>query len=373
MTEPSPCNSLEDAVQTLEGILVFNSRTDYLAFLLWGAHTRMRGLLPSELCLYLAFEGKKSAGKSTATRCASYIAKKGMMYASITPASLKRICEEGVTLCIDEVDALAKSDEQIATILRVGNSWDAQSSHCDVIDGKWGTVKINIGGPKAFNFRGEIDDALKSRCFTISMPSCKDHQIIQNGLFAQVLLHPVSEWLDRSVSEAVQLGGYDHQKVEQLFKSEAFIDRWKGLGGDLGRNIAQAGIMLLISDILGWEIEEQIREMMDSQVPEDPFILEKEIIANEYYIQKQNQTKQTMEGLSVPNEASVPSEELRRALNISLREKGQPDYSKKRFGDLKKELGWVNGLNERKDSRQKGKHILYYDSVILKSLGIDQP
>lgn len=371
MTDLPQVEKLNEMVGILGKVLVFNSKTDYLAMLIWSAQTRMRGILPSELCLYLAFEGKKSAGKTTATKCASHLAKKGRMYASVSASALKRMCDDEVTLCIDEVDALARSDDKIEAVLRTGNTWDAISALCDKTDGKFVPVDVKVGGPKAFNFRGDVDDALRSRCYIISMPSCKDIDIIGNGFFAKEILKPVHVWLDESVESAIKDASWVQAKVKEHFQSPEFKARWVKLGGDLGRNIQQAGIMLLVSDILGWHLDEHIKVMIDSQIAEDPNLLEKEIMANTYLRLRQDKTEIKIDGIASSKIISISSEELRMTLNRELRDKGQSDYTKKRFGDLKKELGWVYGLNERKDSKQRGKHILYFDEPILRSLGIN--
>ena len=373
MTEQNRCKSLDDAIAILESVLVFNSEEDYLACLLMGGHSRMGQLLPSNVCLYHAFEGKKSSGKSTATKCMSHIVKNGKMYASVTPASLRRMCEEEVTLCIDEVDALARTDENIGMILRTGNTWDAVASICHKVDGEWQNFDIKIGGPKVFNFRGSLDDALRSRCYVISMPSCKDHEIIRNGMMAKERLRPVSDWLDEQFKDAINPGGWGVEKTKAHFLSSEFMEKWKGLGGDLGRNVGQAGVLLLTSDFFGWQMENRIKAMMDSQIPEDPYLTEKDIIADIYSAIKHDGTERNIEGLCVPKVLKISSEELRQQLNECLRAKGLHEYSKKGWGFFRKEIGWVFGLNEIKDSRQGGRHILFFDDIVLRSLGILGP
>jgi hypothetical protein len=370
MTELKPCETIDDAISILKSVLVLNCDLDYYALLIWDAHTRMRDLLPDSVCLYLAFEGKKSAGKTTATRCACLLAHKGTMYSSVTPAALQKICESGVTLAIDEIDALAKSDDNIERILRTGNSWNAKISLCQKSGGDWSPIEVNIGGPKVFNYRGGIDDALGSRCYIISMPSTKDRYIIKQGFFLEETLRPVSKWLNESVKNAVMFGGFNSQRVNEQLKSSEFFDRWGKLGGELGRNVQQAAIMLLVSDILGWKLDEQIQKMMDSQTSEDQYEFEREIIANFYLMEKQKQTERQISGLNIPEMIKLSSEEVRINLNEQLKTKGQYDYSKKRFGALKKEFGWVKGINEKKDSNQKGKNYLFFDGTILESLGI---
>ncbi len=157
---PSACQNKEEAIMNFKRVLQLNSDLDHDTILLWAAQTYMRGFLPSNVCLYLAFDGAKSSGKTTATRASVYIAHNGEMITSITPSALKRMMDGGETLGIDEIDAKKLTNDALGTILRMGNSWDAKAKLSERKGNQWEVVETNIGGPKVFNFRGEIDDAL---------------------------------------------------------------------------------------------------------------------------------------------------------------------------------------------------------------------
>ncbi len=82
---PSACPNKDEAILIVKRVVHLNSDLDYHAVLLWAAHTYMREYLPSSVCLYLAFDGAKSSGKTTATKAAINLAYEGEMITSITP------------------------------------------------------------------------------------------------------------------------------------------------------------------------------------------------------------------------------------------------------------------------------------------------
>jgi hypothetical protein len=357
---------LTDPVICLKQVLRFDSDLDYIALLLWAAHTHMHQILPSNVCLYLAFDGKKSSGKTTATKVATLLACKGKMLGSVTPASLKRLCEEGCTLGIDEVDAHSKTDENLETILRVGNSWDAKGLLCQRSGGDWKTVEVNIGGPKVFNFRGEVDDALRSRCLVISMPCAKDASLSINSLFAESKLSFLKGYLEPAVR--AHSNGWTEEKVRGHMQTEAFLERVGKVDPELGRGYQQAAILLVVSDIMGWELDARIREIVESQESEDPFEVEKDVIADWWSSERE---KRKQEILSDPMATvQIASEELRSLVNAGLESRHLKPISKQRFSILKRELGFKEGVNARKSSAQRGKTILTFDESVLKSLGV---
>jgi hypothetical protein len=372
---PSACQNKEEAIILLKEVLQLNSDLEYEMVLLWVAHTYMGGILPSEVCLYLAFDGPKSSGKSTATKIATYLAKNGKMITSITPSALKRLMDEGVTLGIDEIDAQSMSNDLLATLLRMGNSWDAKAGLSEYNGKKWVPMQTNIGGPKVFNFRGNIDDdALRSRCLVISMPSSKDSRMIIRGMDYKRRLKPVKDWIESEVSKAIEMIVTDakflkmtpQDYIQAEMEGELFIKKLDKIKPDLGRGVQQAALLLEISGIMGWDLETSIKEIVESQVNDNPFELETEIVAN-YYLAKHFDNHR--EGLD--DSIMVSSEDLRSFVNQELDQRKAKKISKHHFSILKQELGWRDGINSRKSSRDHGKTILTFDETVLKNLGLE--
>ncbi len=249
---PALCKDMATAIGWLQNVLRLNSDTDYQTVLLWAVHTYMKECLPSSICLYLAFDGAKSSGKTTATRASIKLAKNGLMITSITPSALKRLMDQGATIAIDEIDAQTFQNEALATMLRMGNSWDAQARLTEQRQGKFEVIQTNIGGPKVFNFRGEIEEALRSRCIVISMPSCKDTQLIVESLFLDHHLTQVKDWLEYEVGEAmfklqenaVMSGMTVQEYVEMEMRHKDFLERLDKIEAALGRGVQQAAMLL---------------------------------------------------------------------------------------------------------------------------------
>lgn len=372
--QPEPCDSIDDAIRILMKVLLLPSDLEYKIALLWAAHTYMREVLPPSVCLYLAFDGPKSSGKTTATKCAVALVFNGKMLASITSAALKRLCDQHATLGIDEVDAHAYNDQNIETVLRVGNSWEAKAELCDKVGGKWEIVETNVGGPKVFNFRGEIDDALRSRCLVIGMPSSKDINIICDSLYLDSILAPVKAWLEHLVNTRLtetldEDGGWSPERVERLMRSEVFKDRVSPIEGTLGRNVQQAAILLMVSDIMNWNLDKEIKETIEAQLSEDVYELEKEILTDFYTDRLAMAHKEQLPGNETPV-LEVPASEAKEYLNSVLIEKRRKPLNNHQWGVLQRECGWQDGVNKKKVSKRGGKHILTFDEPVLKALGV---
>ncbi len=259
----------------------------------------------------------------------------------------------------------------------MGNSWDAKAKLSDQRDGKWEVITTNIGGPKVFNFRGDIDDALRSRCMVISMPSSKDSSIIINGMFMESILAPVKQWLESEVTHAISkmkqdaaaLGYTPQRWVQADIETNDFRNRLECIKATLGRDRQQAAVLLEIDHIMGWKLEGSIKNIIEGQVSEDPFETEKEIIAN-YYLDKRRLSHNT--GLDGEAIVSVGSEDLRIIINQSLKMKGSRDLTKQAFSILKREVGWQEGRNARKSSVHRGKMMLEFDEPVIIKLGVNR-
>jgi len=373
--EPDRCESRADAIRILKKVLVLPSDLEYEMVFLWDAHTYMREMLPSSVCLYLAFDGPKSSGKTTATKCAVALAFNGKMLASITPAALKRLCDSHATLGIDEVDAHAHNDENLETILRVGNSWDAKAELCDKIGGKWENVETNVGGPKVFNFRGDIDDALRSRCLVSGMPTSKSTDIIIDSLYLESILLPVKQWLEHRVAVCLsetldENGGWSPERVERIMRSDGFKARVSGIEGALARNKQQAAILLMVNDMMSWNLDKEIKEAIEAQLNEDPYELEKEILADFYKDRLAKAIREQLPGNETMT-LEAPAGEVKEYLNNALIEKRRKPLNNHQWGILQRECGWQDGVNKKKVSKRGGKHILIFDAPVLEALGIE--
>jgi hypothetical protein len=151
-------------------------------------------------------------------------------------------------------------------------------------------------------------------------------------------------------------------------QTEAFLERVSKVDPELGRGYQHAAILLVVSNIMGWDLDERIKEIVESQESEDPFETEKDIIANWYLSERERQKESFLKNPGAV--IRIPSGELLQTLNDELDNKHLKHVSKGRFGILKRELGFKEGVNAKKSSTQRGKMILTFDETILKNLGI---
>ena len=218
-----------------------------------------------------------------------------------------------MTLGIDEVDALARTDENIGMILRTGNTWDAVGSICHKVDGEWQNFDIKIGGPKVFNFRGSLDDALRSRCYVIAclMQGPRDNQERDDGERTTTsgfgLARPTSQRRHNP-------GGWGVEKTKAHFLSPEFMDQWKALGGELGRNVGPNRNHIANFRFLRMADGDQYQGHDGFPDTRGPDPTEKDIIADIYRAIKHDGTERNIEGLCVPKEIKIPSEQLRHNL-----------------------------------------------------------
>lgn len=365
----NPQSVLSDPITILKKVVRFDSELDYYALLLWAAHTYMKGVLPPTVCLYLGFDGKKSSGKTNATKVAIRLAHNGRMYESTTPAALKRLCEQGVTLGLDEIDYQMKNDDVLATILKVSNSWNATAQFCRRENGDWIPIDVEIGGPKTFNFRLGIDDALRSRTFIIPMPSCGDVELIGNSFFADSIIEPVRQYIEGLVKARLSTGNWEPTRIKEIMQSKEFQDRVANIKGELPRNTQQAFVLLVVNDIMGWDLDDQVRQIIENQESEDLYEIEREIVADYWLARRESQKA---EFLANPEAVvQVSTEVLRTVVNDKLREKGLGSLDRSRFKDFKNEIGFRERLNVRKISAKTGRRILTFDETVLKNLGLE--
>lgn len=351
---------LRDAISIMRKVAVFETELDYFSVLLWAAHTGMRNILPTDVCLYLAFEGRKSSGKTTMTKVAVNLAHDGRMIAETTSAALKRTCNGYITMGIDELDELGKKNPHIISMLRTGNSWNSKSQVCVPSGRDFEVIELDSGGPKVFNYYGEIDDALSSRCITVKVFEKKNARLAINSLFLKSMLTQVKGWLESSVKAHIE--GCTPEKIQEVMQSDEFVRRVETVKPQLARGYQQAAILLMVSDIMAWGLDDKIKEIVESQDIGDPFETEKEIIANWYSQEREKNKEQIL--IDPDFTIEIGSEELRAFVNFSLRDRKLPEIGKDRFKKLKQELG----IRDNKDSHKGGKRILRFDRSVYRNL-----
>lgn len=206
----------EDARATLAQHVTFEEDWHYFLLLTWAAQGYFRNVLPDECCANLAFVGPKSSGKTTATQIAVTLAG-GETLASGTLAAMIRTFETAGVIGIDELESNLRKEENLEGILRVGNKWSAVYKICQQTkNGGQRAVDLKIGGPKVFNYRSEIEDALRTRTYIVQMPRQDDPAQVVRNLFLDGAIRPVAEWLRRTCEAALPAWTPDSVQAHML-------------------------------------------------------------------------------------------------------------------------------------------------------------
>ncbi|MFZ0699705.1 MAG: hypothetical protein WAN74_05910 [Thermoplasmata archaeon] len=323
------------------------------------AQPHLRPVLPDEICLNLAFAGSKSSGKTKATKVVTKLAG-GRFFAGGSLAALRDRFGVGF-VGLDEVDTQSKRLEDLEGILRTGNSWNA-TYPIKVPDGNaWKTEERNIGGPKVFNFRGKVDDALLSRCYLIDLPRRTGGLLVVSNLFPDRRILPLAGHLRRLCERAIR--GLTKGEVERRMNDPAFIARLDGLPPGLARSQESAAILFALSDILGLDLEETIHKAAGAQAESDTEGEELRDYLLEFYEARRGDP-------SMPDLEVLQSELLAFA-NEKRRMAGPRPYAPNgaAFASALREAGFSPG---KKKSSFGGRRFLRFDSEVRKRIGIEE-
>lgn len=335
---------IEQAVNLLKKVEVFNSGEDYMKQLLWAAHTYFIDFL--DATIYLAFRGGRGSGKTTATKISANLAKKGEMLTDTTEAYLSTVLHEGKTVGLDEVDQFlsARRHTLIPTLLRSGYTRGAFRGYKEWIPskkkggkGEWTTVKLSLFGPKVLNFKANLEPALMSRTMVIDMEPCVDSDVAINNLFRRRFVLPVKKWLLHQVLSVK--GEWTKEKVDELMDSEEFRKEVRALPGTCGRDFQIGAILLATSKIVGWDMNDLICSILKERKTLDESSIEYEVLD---YL-----------GSMQPC-GFLPTSQILEGLNRIRREKNLRGLSPPKLAEALKDLGFRKGddyIRDRVGSR----------------------
>ncbi len=137
-----------------------------------------------------------------------------------------------------------------------------------VPDGKgWKTETRNVGGPKVFNYRGEIDDALQSRAYPIELPRQDDARLVVSNFD---LSNPTGRLRDRLRRLAVRKAvGWTKSAALEHMREDSFVRRLERLPATLARHRQTAAVLLLVADILGLDLDSEMSKATSAQADSD--------------------------------------------------------------------------------------------------------
>lgn len=352
--------SVEGARRALREHLTFSHEWQYDIVLIWAAQAHLAEVLPDE-CVNLAFSGAKSSGKTTATWIAAHLAG-GAFFGGGSLAAMIRAFDANRVVGIDEVDANNRRLRyDLEGILRICNRWNAIYPLMRRTKGGFAFEDLEVGGPKVFNFRSKVEDALRSRTWVIEMPRQKDARQAIANLFLENPTTIVKDWLAARAAERVREWSKD--KVKAHMEDPAFIARLEALPAALGRDQAIAAVFLVISDIMELDLDGSIRQAQEARGEEEESYEEIREHLRELY-----RSEVRRDG----DECKIAVMDAKVYINRELSEAGSPyTLSNAQFARVRREFGFQEGINVKKISREGGKRFLIFDKMAREALGLE--
>lgn len=244
-------------------------------------------------------------------------------------------------------------------MLREAINWDATFKSSEPTKKGWKGVDIEVGGPKAWNVRSRVEDALGSRAFPIEMSQRKDARLTIRNKFLGNPISQIGEWLRHLCAEKVRR--WSAAKVEEHMKSEAFYDRLDALPAVIARDQDLAANFLAIADILDWDLDSSIQEAVQAkQDQEESYEDVRQALVSFYEIAEH-----------FGSVLKTPVSEVLAYINARLKDANLKSLSPFAFSRVRREFGWVKGENDRKERALGNKVILTWDRPVLERLGIE--
>lgn len=338
----------EKAKASLAQVVRFPRPSDYDAFLLSVAQTYILDRL--DKVWYIAFVGSMSSGKTTATKVWAYLADRTYHVATVSAAAIVAIMQKARGLTIDEVDATLKRGERdlVEALLRQGiERGQPYVKMMEVVQGgrrQHVLQGVPTFGPKAFNYRGKLEDALTSRADLVEMRRAKDPALRRRARRYREQLAPLKAWLEWEAEKA--LAGWSHERVHEYEASEEFVARSDALRVELDRTGEIGDLMLLVGKVMDWSVERVIQERLDTMAMaiEEPIVEE----VQEEILKMVEQAE-----YKVGEEWRIPKAALRGQLDLARKDRGERSIWGNDLAAALRELGLTNeGRSGREDRRR---------------------
>jgi hypothetical protein len=357
----------KSAKKFLTSQISFPRETDYDVFLLSLAQTYIKDLMPR--VFYLAFEGPKSAGKSSATSMWAYLADETYQAGQITAAVLANIMEKAHGLALDEADKLNSRDDGDVHMAILRQGTDKNSPYMKMrevmIDGVrvQEMQQIKTYGPKCFNFTKTLEDALMSRADVIHMVPRRVAKLRRRTRHFRSHLAPLKAWLEECGRQANEK--WDAKKIREYEGTVEFEVISDSMNPEVPRYGEIGDLMTIVAKVFEWDTEGAIPDRINGLLSTIDDEVEEVRVAILDTVCK-------IHGLKLGDysfvfsggDGTVSREDVRSMLNKNR--KGAINMGSRRFNELLKELGFLGP-----ETREKGgarRRTLEIDADIVNSL-----
>lgn len=394
--ENGVCLDLEEAVWFLKQLESLRSKADYVKQLLWAGQTHLRSLLQPFGAWDLSIHGRFGSGKSFTTYYTTEIARDGVVVTDFSEASLSALLDAGMDLGFEEADELLKAhrNDLVEAILRSGSSpwakrakmekqqvegprrkrsrdFTAQAISMEAAmnagapppseektdgDGKtreeWALVFQNLSAPKVYNYMGIVKPATLSRASPIEIDPTKDAWHVARSYAPGRFLTPVKQYLAREAERALRGGGWSKERLEDYFLSEKFVRELEGLPTEFPRGRRIGGLMIVVSEIMGWALRDVVHEVVEDQElwQDNEEVTEVSEFVAEAFEAVPEAEWRTIDNLP-PTPMLNPTELLRRFNDV--RRKDGPGLGKNDWSATLTQIGFMTGTTKLKDTHGK--------------------
>lgn len=288
----------------------------------------------------------------------------------MTYAALADACRQKSVLCLDEFDAQSEKCPELDAIVRQGIALDAHYRRL-ISDGKghWIADDVPCGGMKVLNWRNPIDDALMQRILVIKMAPGASTRMIVNNEAPDRFTDPIKDWFYAQMARVKKK--WTPERVRTLIEDQDdhLTKKLDDLLAKVPRRMQTGFWMLVICELFEWDLDSTIKQLIEKQPEDESYEDYKELVLEIY-----NQRKELLVARGELETLAITLIDFKKDMAQRIKDKGLPPMKSKgvpSWTGLRQECGFVDGINEKKDSSRSGKKVLFFDGKVLAALGIE--
>jgi hypothetical protein len=262
--------------ERMEAIVRTKNRGYSLLVIVWAAHTHL--IVRCNSTFYLGFQGKSGSGKGTAIESCISLTPNGVVLSDATDAYLASVLNEGRAIGLEEWDSLVRKNPGIEALLR--NGYRRGATRGIMVQkgqgSKWEEATLSLFGPKVYDTHTGPSGHLLGRSIIFPM---EPDDSVDRALDAEdkaELLRPLKSALEGRARLA--LIEWQQDRVDRHLRSPEFRARVASMGGRTGRDHVIAALILLTCDMMGWDLESELRPIISGRTTVEEFGLEAEVL-----------------------------------------------------------------------------------------------